>query len=247
MQLSIQICSSSCNAQRALPRPCTEGDVTGCWGGSLDARGFRASPLNNFLCNSSDLLLWHRLFLIISGGISFSFCHWEGPLALLSLSCSVYACCLFWPSCFLFLFASVYLSTSVSFCHFGSVILQSANPTCRLSTPNVGGGCWMFCFRWLCWPEMGIKTKWDWQLRIFRAFSHFIHKSDLMCLPLKIRLREVLHALCRVWCVANEVKSPHWTQQLWRHWSPQRQRDNLIRASQEFSPMRCKLILLREF
>lgn len=57
MQLSIQICSGSCNAQRAHPRPCMEADIIGCGGGSLGARGFRAAPLNSFLCNSSDLLL----------------------------------------------------------------------------------------------------------------------------------------------------------------------------------------------
>lgn len=56
----------------------------------------------------------------------------------------------------------------------------------------------------------------------FRAFSHFILNSDLICLPLETRLRWVLHAFYQVWCVANEVKSPHWTKQLWRHWRPWR-------------------------
>lgn len=78
MQLSIQIYSGSCNAQRALPRPCTGADTIGSWGGSLDAHSLRAAPLKNYPCNSSDLLFWHRLFLITSSGISFSSRRSEG-------------------------------------------------------------------------------------------------------------------------------------------------------------------------
>lgn len=257
MQLSIQIRSGSCNAQRAHPRPCTGADIIGSWGGSLDAHGLRAAPLKNCPCNSSDLLFWHRLFLITSSGISFSSRHSEGKgtlvLQMLS-SCSIYACCLFSTLCFLFLFASVYLyiplfATS-ALCKIkrykqpGMQIIRSKSNIISISlvawtlikyakrgSPTQG---WCLTLGAVeCYvldDSKSVGLKWrahQNQVRvaaqsIFRAFSHFILNSDLICLPLETRLRWVLHAFCQVWCVANEVKSPHWTKQLWRHWRPWR-------------------------
>lgn len=183
MQLSIHICSDSCNAQRVHPRPSMEADIIGCCGGSLDARGFRAAPLNNFHCNSSDLLLWHRLFLIIWSGISFSFCHSEGPLVLLSLSCSIYACCLFSSSLHLFTFIHPCLFATLALCKITESrpykqphmqIIHSkrniinvklltwtlVNRQTRITVETwLWGGCWMFCFRWLCWLEMACTSK----------------------------------------------------------------------------------------